>query len=202
MKLVKTISLALAFVMLALVFASCGATPEEDGLLPYGLHFGATYEEVKKVFEENGCEFPELKNANSNNGYLASGVYPEDYSFSHSETLIKGCEAYYKDMDDPVDDSLYSTSFLFANPMVSFSFNDEKELYEMYLFYKDSDGDIVKEIASYYNDHLGVKPIESNSNGEYVWKTSRSSYETRYEESRELWCVIIHCFEYDLDREG
>ena len=125
----KKVLIVLLGALMMLTVTACGS---DAGWLPYDLEFGQSYEDFCATLVENGFREPALKAASSNNGYLTDIIYENgnvlEWDFLHAETLTSfaNCEDAYERID-----------YTFANPGIAFSFNQKKELYEMYCLFED-----------------------------------------------------------------
>jgi len=118
----RIIALMLALV-LCLTLAACGGgetATKDDELLPFGLRFGMTYDEAQNKHENLSA----LNEATSNDGYLS-----EVMEFEYEELAEYFSTAFNADQE------LYGKSedLIFNDYLYAFSFNENKELYEMYI---------------------------------------------------------------------
>ena len=192
----KKVLAALLGVLMVFTVTACGS---DAGWLPYGLEFGQSYEDFCAVLVENGIREPALKPASSNNGYLTDIIYENgnvlEWDFLHAETLTSfaNCEDAYERLD-----------YAFANPGIAFSFNQKKELYEMYCLFEDLGSNdfletIGAEIVAHFNEQFGYDGrVSTNNDGlNALWKNENVVVETVKTESN--FTVIFHSYDYDLD---
>ena len=192
----KKVLAALLGVLMVFTVTACGS---DAGWLPYGLEFGQSYEDFCAVLVENGIREPALKPASSNNGYLTDIIYENgnvlEWDFLHSETLTSfaNCEDAFQRID-------YSMS----SPAIAFSFNQNKELYEMYCLFEDTDyldfsETIGAEIIAYFDEQFDSEERMSDAEQKLnvQWKNENIVIETRKTEDKFL--VILHNYTHDLD---
>ncbi len=196
----KIISVLLVVLSIAVLFCGCGekeenkiedkekvneAVKEENEFLPYGFEFGMTYDEAKKSHKD----IPELEDATANNGYYC-GIEFDDEAYIKMFELSEG---------DPYLEDIAVSSF-------SYSFNENKKLYEFYTIATMTDADKalqhLVQLAEYFNEKTGVEGDDRDdlSDGEAVWETddniiSISGQET---ESGAQIITIVHNKNYEL----
>ena len=163
--------------MLLGVFCGCGNNTEDDKAvwLPYGLEFGQSHDAVRQTLAQKAITVPEPIATLLNNGYSTSCIYEGDsafeWDFLHSDTLKE-----YSTSQDGTRKAEYS--LLFAN--WEFSFNENKELYEMRSSFT-ADGElentIVSEISDYCNGVFGKQSSADTSNSSVAasWGNSKMS---------------------------
>lgn len=203
----RVLAMLIMAVMLVGVFCGCGDNSESDKektvWLPLGLEFGQSYDSFCKTVSEKGYEAPELKDATANNGYLSKAIYEDDtvfeWDFLHSETLINMSKS-----EDPLTKMKYG--FYLAS--WGFSFNENKELYEMYcMFTVDEDDEnidaIVSEVSKHFDGVFKTKGTDKASgdllasweNDEMVM--SISSYTRDYPANSRIIMIVLHNKEHD-----
>ena len=138
MKIVnRVLAFALCTIMLMLT-VGCGQKDRES-LLPFGLEFGDTYEEIQKA-----NDIGNLVDADANDGYITNFMY-----LSEEEEIMEclgTCEGV-------------------SNVAVSFSFNADKKLYEYYCFFKAENDKVLEinnSIVQKYNNVAGEPEEETN----------------------------------------
>lgn len=163
--------------MLLGVFCGCGNNTEDDKAvwLPYGLEFGQSHDAVRQTLAQKAITVPEPIATLLNNGYSTSCIYEGDsafeWDFLHSDTLKE-----YSTSQDGTRKAEYS--LLFAN--WEFSFNENKELYEMRSSFT-ADGElentIVSEISDYCNGVFGKQSSADTSNSSVAasWENNKMS---------------------------
>ena len=178
-------------------FCACGeeesATEDKklpDGLMPYTLQFGMSYDEAFALYGKmEGSIFtldlPELTPASANDGYVTSDVFMH---FSDFYGLDEDTIAYY------------------ANLM--FSFNESKQLYEFYAgATAKSEGDAEKIyncVVDHYAKQLNMKAVheEYDSMMRTEFTTDSVVVQVRIEKNSDGeydLLVVIHCFLYELN---
>ena len=211
-KMMQSVAVLLIVLMMSWSLAACGDTADakKEDWLPYGLQFGQTYDEFVQVFEENHLEAPGLKPADANDGYLTDWVdfgdsseSPFDWSFLHSDALVQVT-------GDPYIDYIMANTL--SNSMVSFSFNQDKKLYEMYCSFIDDDKKLVEkitpEIIAYYNEKAG---FDGRQNADSItdsiivianWETDEWVASILYDASilddYGILTIMLHSVTYDL----
>lgn len=143
----KIISILL--VVLCIASVCCGCSSGESWM-PYDLKFGMTYDESQEAFED----IPELVKADSNDGYLTKTFFPEENDAKE-----------FFGMDEEYPTLSYS-----------FSFNEDKELYEFMViaqFLTEGRAEnLAESLCEYYNEKMGVEPEVNKSlnTREAVWE--------------------------------
>lgn len=192
----KIIALIICTFMVMSVLVACGANNEPaakkdeteenaeevNTLMPTKLTFGLTYDEAKEKNEN----IPELKNATSNDGYFCSIEY----------------------VDGSVLNDFYSIEpvYIFGNTGFAYSFNESKQMYEMYIMaelssQKDAES-IFNTVKKYYDKETGVEgTVKEKENGlEAIWVTEENGINLSvYEDDGNIkFSYTIHNFEYEL----
>lgn len=176
----RIISLILMVICLTAVCCSCAAEPEEKiQWLPYELEFGMTYDEAVKL----NADMPELQDATANDGYF--------------------CGTEYIDAEEA--NSFFNTDVFgaFSFPSYAYSFNENKELYELMFLAEmssESDGEeALNSLKSYYDEMFGFNGIEGDGL-EYEWVNDELScylcVYTNGDDYRVYLC--LHEFEHEL----
>lgn len=163
----RILALFLLTVMLLGVFCGCGdeksSKKDETVWLPLGLKFGQSYDKVCKIMTDKGYEAPELKDASANSGYFSKQVHEDEvmfeWDFLGAETLKKLSTS---------EDALEKSKYNFMFPSWAFSFNDDKELYEMYIGFQvlnDADESTYDIINNTINEIVNHFDAEFESSG-------------------------------------
>lgn len=156
----KLFALCLSALLLLSLFG-CGEAEKEEkqpAYLPFGLKFGMSYDAAVK--QHSGI--PALKPADSNDGYFAGNE-----SGGNSPTYEQIAE-FFKEPDGLV---------CFLSPQLAYSFNENKELYELYIMDSPfSEGMAESQfnlIYNYYKELLGdpTGDYESSTELRYEWET-------------------------------
>lgn len=195
----KTISLILIIICLIGACCGCGSNDEKQSakkfddntLLPYGLKFGMSYDEAKETYSE----FPEIDKAKSNDGYASEGAYP----------LLNEYESFFElDLDKLYEDENARVKF----PAYYFSFNEQKELYEFYVFMhienSESSAEVLfNEYMDYYEEKLNkdFKTEESTGAIRAQCETDTLKIEIVLEEEDNDTILVytgVHNIEYEL----
>ena len=192
--------LVIGLLILAITFCMFGcmaAVDVQEKYLPYGLLFGQHYDTVHNVIRENGYGDLTLRAASSNSGFLTSPLSVRggsfDWEFLHSETLMN----YTK-----TGDSFQRVPYALADPAISFSFNQDKELYEMYCLFDNTTSfsdEVSQEIIDYYDKMFGMEgcPAGFGIVSRAKWENEMMAVEMFVE--GDVFAIILHNFEYDLD---
>ena len=109
----RKIMAVLVSCILVVTLTAC-SRDEKESWLPFGLQFGQSYDIFVETIESHDLEAPALNPANSNNGYLTDHIYLQSDE----------AEAYLSYEVYPAADADVCS--------FSFSFNQDKELYEWY----------------------------------------------------------------------
>ena len=181
----KLVALLLVTVLMLTCLAGCG---KKENWMPYELEFGMTYDEAKEAF----ADMPALEAADANDGYVTESPYS-----------LEGEEinAYFK--------FLKVSSF----PTYSFSFNEDKKLYEFYCFNSYSSvqdnpeklaEDLFNSYVEFYNEKIGTKAEENEySDGlEAVWKTETVEVSVHLlvrDDGGFIVYSVVHNNEYDFE---
>lgn len=204
----RILALLLLSVMLLGVFCGCGDEEKDSGKknetvwLPLGLKFGQSYDSFCKTLTDKGYEAPELKDASANSGYFSKQVQEDEvmfeWDFLGAETLKKLSTS---------EDALEKMKYGFMFPSWSFSFNDDKELYEMYISFQvlndadESTFDIVNntinEIVNHFDAEFESKGTDK-AKGEIIaaWakddmKASVQVYDAAYSNGTKYRMIMI-----------
>ena len=200
----RIMALFLLTVMLLGLFCGCGEEEKDSGKknetvwLPLGLKFGQSYDSFCKVMGDKGYEAPELQDASANSGYLTKGIYEDDVNFEWgflgSETLKKMSTS---------EDALEKMKYGFMLSNWAFSFNDDKELYEMYIGLSKGKDDefvdtIIDEIIKHFDAEFKTKGTDK-ANGEILasWKkgdigVSIQQYDTDFPIGGKIIMIVLH----------
>ena len=201
----RILALFLLTVMLLGLFCGCGEEEKDSGKknetvwLPLGLKFGQSYDSFCKVLGDKGYAVPELNDATANNGYLTENISEGDtnfdWSFLGSATLTK------LSTSEEVDDKINYSYFF---PSWSFSFNQNKELYEMYIminFASNEDGTvdhgIISEIIESFDKKFGTKGADK-AEGEVLASYENDKmgssllFESEYIPYRDRLIIVLH----------
>ena len=200
----RILALFLLTVMILGLFCGCGEEEKDSGKknetvwLPLGLKFGQSYDKVCKTLTDKGYEAPELKDASANSGYLTKGIYEDDVNFEWgflgSETLKKMSTS---------EDALEKMEYGFMLSNWAFSFNDDKELYEMYIGLSKGKDDefvdtIIDEIIKHFDAEFKTKGTDK-ANGEMLasWKkgdigVSIQQYDTDFPIDGKIIMIVLH----------
>ncbi len=198
----KLIALILVLV-LSLSLAACGGgetATKDDELLPFGLRFGMTYDEVKEVCEA----LPELTPATANDGYITGTVEfeTEDIEAYLADVFKADSEMLYGNIEDGAADT----------PAYAFSYNENKELYELYLFMSfmgESKSEyFFNHFCDFFDERLGteaeINETDSRLTANYETETLGVSVMLQVEESGfsgfdfTQVCVILHDKTHEL----
>lgn len=198
----RIMALFLLTVMLLGLFCGCGdeksSKKDETVWLPLGLKFGQSYDKVCKTMTDKGYEAPELQDASANSGYFTKGIYEDDVNFEWgflgSETLKKMSTS---------EDALEKMEYGFMLSNWAFSFNDDKELYEMYIGLSKGKDDefvdtIIDEIVKHFDAEFKTKGTDK-ANGEMLasWKkgdigVSIQQYDTDFPIGGKIIMIVLH----------
>lgn len=141
----KVLAIILSGIM---IFAAGCQKKESASLLPFGLEFGAVYEEIQKA-----NDIGDLKDSQSNAGYVTNLKY-----ISKEEEIIE----------------IIGTSDGVSDVAIMLAFNAEKKLYEFYCIFtleNDKVAEINDVIKQKYNKVAGEE--EEESNGIALWKNEK-----------------------------
>ena len=181
----RIIAVLLSVLCVLSLLAGCsskGEVKEENKFLPYGLEFGMTYDEAKKAHKD----IPELEDATANTGYFC-GVEFDDETYVNMFELSEG---------DPYLEGIAVSSF-------SYSFNEDKKLYEFYTIATMTDVDKalehLQQLAEYFNEKTGIEG-DDLSDGEATWETDDNtiSISGRETESGAQIITVVHNKNYEL----
>lgn len=145
----KLLALVLALASITALMCACNkkeensteTTEAEEKIvwMPFDLEFGMSYDEAKEV----NADMPDLKDADANDGYFCG--------------TQKG--------DSTVCDLVGLTETPILAPQLSYSFNENKELYEYYFivtYYDEGDAEnAFNDCIDYYTELLGADPTET-----------------------------------------
>ena len=197
----KRILSVIMVLIMALGLFACGE--KKSDVLPFGLEFGEKYASFCEKLAEYGFDAPELRNATANDGYLSEFIYENfnnetyfDWSFLHSQTLVDSAKLSQEGED---------YDYLLSSPGMCFSFNQNKEIYEMYIIFSDVDmyisGKIVPEMIDYFNEEFGINGCPYGFDEEHPasWKNDKLAVEISYSDDK--LSIIIHNFEHDLNEQ-
>lgn len=196
MKTKRTISLLLSILMLLAMFTGCGKSDSDDGpssepyagpehLLPYQLTFGMTYEEFASTLVEEKRSVPILQEAEANDGYLTEHMYLAGQSVELA-------------LCDETSDADRS-----RNASLTFSFNDNKELYEMYWFNSVSSEAEAEKLLNFLIEHYLSQfsfDEQEETDTYFGWKNEDFYASFTYSEENGLAWLTVHSFDHDLDR--
>lgn len=176
----RVLALVLCIMMLMLT-VGCG---QEDraSLLPFGLEFGDTYEEVQRA-----NDIGDLKDSNANDGYVSKLKY-----FSKEDEVIE----------------ILGTCEGVSDVAVGLAFNAEKRLYEFYCLFKAENNKVLEindTIKQKYNKVAGE--AEEETDGIALWINEEYSIDYRctdpikaFAGEDATYMISIHSFELDFER--
>lgn len=179
---------------------------EEIEWMPNGLKFGMTYDKAKAVHPE----IPELKEATANDGYVCGGEYPD------TDTVLKyfDFDTYCEYFDDDASAAYHRVQYHFVDsPYYAYSFNQNKKLYEFYVFwscYDEASAEhMLNGFLTYYRaltatDQNEIEEIENDSELICRWEKDGVRITIQLTEDENIdgsfyLAVILHNTEYDLN---
>ncbi len=182
----------LVCLMLALVvlLSAVGCTKTEKlGVMPFGLEFGENEGTFKAAVEAAGYEAPALKPADANNGYFVT--LDTDKSVEEVAPLLG--------LDEITEDFMLKCGVV----DFSFSFNQDKELYEFYcMMYTFPDNEnfdaMVDNIIAQYDAKLGVANTGSADGGIANWEKDGVTLQLGMVSDSVL-ALVFHDTNHDLD---
>lgn len=207
----KAMCLLLALV---LCLSLCACRKEKTVWLPYGLEFGMSYDAFVKLLKEQGMTAPAIAPADANDGYFSDGLKMtltdgDAWEFLGSPSLKTMAQEEVEYDTDSENFALFMADgkYDLCNPMLYFSFNQDKELYECYVSFEEfSSNDIaslvIPEIIEYYNDRFFTNGKKSELYG--VWNSDEMAASVEFIEGEDVFeanmtMVTLHCIDYDLD---
>lgn len=214
----KLISILLMSVLIIGICCGCGSDDnatssgassgkkEEIEWMPNGLKFGMTYDDAKAVHPE----IPELEDAKANDGYACSFESPDN------DTALKyfGFDTYCEYFNDDASAASHRLKDHFGGDLrYAYSFNQDKELYEFYVFYyclnEASAEHMLNGFLTYYlaltaTDENEIEEIENDSELTCRWEKDgvRISIQLIEDEDYDgsfTLAVVLHNIEYDLN---
>ena len=182
----KIIALVLAVLCMLTVLGGCGSSSYEN-LMPYGLEFGMTYEEVKAL----DTNAQELEDADSNDGYVC-GLHVAE------QALID--EFYGVDFGENGDFALWF-------PEYAYSFNQDKELYEYYILSSISSESwaesVYNSFVSYFSGIIDSEPTTTETDSELssVFETDeiRVGISLTSDSDGFMFTLVLHDYTHDLE---
>ena len=209
----KLISILLMSVLIIGICCGCGSDDnaasgkkEEIEWMPNGLKFGMTYDKAKAVHPE----IPELEDATANDGYFCGSEYPA------GDTVLKyfGFDTYCEYFNDDASATSHRVKDHFVGAhSYSYSFNQDKELYEFYVTYRcfneASAEHMLNGFLTYYlaltdTDDKDIEEIENDSELVCRWEKDGVRISINLFEDEDVDgsfdCVaVLHNTEYDLN---
>lgn len=207
----KRVFSVLLTLCLMVTFTACGGeetpapAPEEPAgiALPFGLSFGMTETDFAAKLTAAGLTAPAVEPASNNTGYFSDGVElpledPTVWEFLGSDTLKTVAS---KDL--PATDPLYkhkAIGFAISSPTLYASFNQDKELYEIYVgwnFINDEFAQMVfSDVAETYNAFFGTDGKVDAVTGN--WENEK--YGVSFQNTDDItYLLVIHDKAHNLD---
>lgn len=152
----KIIAILLSVLCIVGLFCGCDKkeenAKEKNNFLPYGLEFGMSYDEAKKLHET----LPELENLASSEGFFC-GVEFDEEAYKKLFELSEG---------DPYLEDIATTSF-------SYGFNEDKKLYEFCVISNMTDSEKavahLEQLGEFFEEQTGIE-CDDLSDGEATWE--------------------------------